>query len=152
MLLQESLWSSTVSCGDTYVEKSKGFFTTSALKVSKCGPSRANASLGLCANHKNSATPRGHLEQGVPSSELSQPLSTVHSLTSWLVERGLNVSPTFLPSARLLGKAQPPVTASPHPPPHSLSKLLPAQAPFCHPGCNYAPRLHLTFSLTHFLS
>lgn len=54
LLPQESLWFSTVSSGDTYVEKSKGFFTTSALKVSKCGPSRANASLGLCANHKNS--------------------------------------------------------------------------------------------------
>ena len=138
-------------------EKGKGFgfvcffffFTTSALKVSNCGPSRAKANLGLCANHKNSATPRGPLEKtSHPQSCHSQP-SVAHSLTSWPAERGLNVSLTFLSSARLSGRAQSPVTATLLP--NSLPKPLPAQALLCHPECNYPPRLCLTFCLTYFL-
>lgn len=125
------------------------FFTTSALKVSNCVPSRAKANLGLCANHKNSATPRGPLEKtSHPQSCHSQP-SVAHSLTSWPAERGLNVSLTFLSSARLSGRAQSPVTATLLP--NSLPKPLPAQALLCHPECNYPPRLCLTFCLTYFL-
>ena len=126
------------------------FLTTSALKVSNCGPSKAKANLGLCANHKNSATPRGPLEKMSHSQSCHSHPSVAHSLTSWPAERGLNVSPTFLSSTRLSGRAQSPVTATLLP--NSLPKPLPAQALLCHPECNYPPRLCLTFCLTYFLS
>lgn len=126
------------------------FLTTSALKVSNCGPSRAKANLGLCANHKTSAIPTGPLRKMSHPQSCHSPPSVAHSLTSWPAERGLNVGPTFLSSARLSGRAQSPVTATPLP--NSLPKPLPAQALLCHPECNYPPRLCLTFCLTYFLS
>lgn len=89
-----------VSGGDP--RRGKGFFT---------GSSRANTSLGLRANHKNSASPGGPVRTRCPI--FRAVTDTLHGRQ--LVDRGPRVSPRHVPSARLLCRhhfQSPPTQAS----------------------------------------